>query len=324
MSLQASATSSAFIWRRVHSLTGLWLVLYLIIHLVTNSQAALWIGEDGVGFIRLVNLLESLPYLVLIETFLIGVPFLLHIIWGIKRALDAKFNPWPNQGKNPSLGYLRNWNYTLQRLSSWILLVGVIGHVIQMRFLHVPTEVPSTIGTQYFVKLRFDEGLYTLAARLGVTLLTTKDQAAARLLLQQSSFPPASFEERKTYNEEERVKRVMYQNLQEDRIWLETFTQQSLHADQVLAMAPKPGTAFLLMVRDIFKSPFYAVLYTIFVIASAFHAFNGFWTFLLTWGLILSYRSQNRLFPIGVIGMIGLTLLGCAAIWCSYWVNLRT
>ena len=61
MGTQASSISTSFIWRRVHSLTGFWLVLYLIIHLITNSQAALWIGDDGSGFVRLVNSLERLP-----------------------------------------------------------------------------------------------------------------------------------------------------------------------------------------------------------------------------------------------------------------------
>ena len=73
----------AFIWRRLHSLTGLWLVIFLIEHLLTNSQAALWIGDDGSGFVRGVNLIKSLPYLRAIEIFLLGMPIVLHLIWGI-------------------------------------------------------------------------------------------------------------------------------------------------------------------------------------------------------------------------------------------------
>ncbi len=71
-----------FIWRRAHSLTGIWLVLFLIEHLFTNSQAALYIGDDGLGFVSSVNWLKNLPYLQVIEIFLLGVPFLIHGIWG--------------------------------------------------------------------------------------------------------------------------------------------------------------------------------------------------------------------------------------------------
>ena len=79
----------------------------------------------------------------------------------------------------------------------------------------------------------------------------------------------------------------------------------------------------LLMVRDTFKSPLMACLYTIFVLAAAFHALNGVWTALITWGAILSYRSQVALRPLIWIGMALLVFLGMAAIWGSYWTNLR-
>jgi succinate dehydrogenase / fumarate reductase cytochrome b subunit len=75
------------------------------------------------------------------------------------------------------------------------------------------------------------------------------------------------------------------------------------------------------MVRETFKSPLYAVLYTLFLLAAAFHAFNGFWTFLITWGVILSYRSQRAMIPVCMIGAAVLACLGLAAIWGSYWLN---
>ncbi len=71
---------------------GLWLILYLIEHLIVNSQADLWIGDDGIGFIGLVNLLESLPYLLVIEIVFIGTSLLIHGILGVERALTAKTN----------------------------------------------------------------------------------------------------------------------------------------------------------------------------------------------------------------------------------------
>ncbi len=53
-----AGASREFIGRRVHSLMGLWLVVFLTEHLIVNSQAALWIGDDGHGFVLLVNFLD--------------------------------------------------------------------------------------------------------------------------------------------------------------------------------------------------------------------------------------------------------------------------
>src|SRR5690348_61644 len=108
MSARASPISATFIWRRIHSLMGLWLVLYLIEHLLVNSQAALWLGEDGAGFIRLVDHIQALPYLQVIEVVFIGFPLAVHAIWGVHRALTARLNSYGGEGKAPSLPYGRN------------------------------------------------------------------------------------------------------------------------------------------------------------------------------------------------------------------------
>ena len=47
-----------FILSRLHSLTGLLIVIFLFEHLLTNSQAALLIGDDGAGFVRMVNFIH--------------------------------------------------------------------------------------------------------------------------------------------------------------------------------------------------------------------------------------------------------------------------
>ena len=71
--------SRAFTERRIHSLMGLSIVLFLFEHLLTNSQAALFVGDDGKGFIHSVNFIHSLPYLPFIEISLLAVPILTHI-----------------------------------------------------------------------------------------------------------------------------------------------------------------------------------------------------------------------------------------------------
>lgn len=274
---------TAFIWRRVHSLLGLWLVVFLIEHFVVNSQAALWIGDDGHGFVRLVNFLESLPYLQVMETVLIGIPLLVHGIWGIKRIFTSKANCTPSDGSSPSLPeYGRNHAYTWQRITSWILLFGIIAHVVQMRFLDYPTKVQLDSKQQYLVKVTVDEGLYSLSKRLGISLYSQSE------LQKEEALSPISIKE-----------------------------------NQVLAAADTPGQVMLLSVRDTFKSPILSVLYTIFVLAAAFHAFNGFWTFLITWGVILAMPAQKKMTKVSLAGILILSFLGLAAIWGSYWINLR-
>jgi len=266
--MKNTAVSSAFIWRRVHSLMGLWLVLFLSEHLIVNSQAALWIGDDGHTFVRLVNSLESLPFLYVIEAVLIGFPFAVHMVWGVRRIFQAKTNSGGSDGSTPSLNYGRNRSFTWQRLSSWILLFGVIAHVGQMRFYEYPEKVVVAGKERWLVEISYDDGLKSLSKRLGVEMKVSKD-------------------------------------------------------GMVQATGPDVGTAMLLVVRNAFKSPLQIALYTIFVLAAAFHAFNGFWTFLISWGTILSYRSQKAMIPLSVIGICLLAFLGLAAIWGTYWVNLR-
>ncbi|PIS00392.1 MAG: hypothetical protein COT84_07745, partial [Chlamydiae bacterium CG10_big_fil_rev_8_21_14_0_10_35_9] len=160
----------AFIWRRVHSLFGLMIVLYLVEHLTVNSQAALWLGSDGYGFIRLVNLIHSLPFLQVLEIVLIGIPILFHGIIGIKYALTSKNNSMGFQKSKPILSYGRNRAFSWQRITSWILVVGIVGHVVQMRFLDCPQKAVVNNEKQYLVKLNFDEGLYSLSDRLDVEI----------------------------------------------------------------------------------------------------------------------------------------------------------
>jgi succinate dehydrogenase / fumarate reductase cytochrome b subunit len=311
----ASTISSTFIWRRVHSLMGFWLVIYLILHLITNSQAALWLGNEGHGFVRMVNALESLPYLHAVEIVLIGIPLAIHMVWGVYRALTARNNYFSAEGKKPALKYERNFAFLLQRWSSWILLFGIIGHVVQMRFLDMPKRAMLGGQEQSMVKLTFDEGLYPLSSRLGVKLYDAKKIRRVEVAPTLSEPATAS-----VYDEDVAEQFINAENAEETKVWKETLHSFCLSSNEVVAVADSPGKAMLLMVRNTFKSPLYTVLYTIFLLAAAFHAFNGFWTFLITWGVILSYRSQKTMIPVCMLGALALAFLGLAAIWGSYWI----
>jgi len=298
-----------FFWRRIHSLTGLWIVLFLIEHIITNSQAALLVGDSGMGFIRAVNFIKDLPYLPAVEIGLIGTPIALHAVWGIKYALTAKSNSSVTNGTKPSLPeYGRNRSYTFQRISSWILLVGIIAHVGYMRFYLYPVEVEEGIHSSYFVRVSKDPGLYPVAERLGVLIF---DQQRIDEVVQAQG-PQVVGD---NLVEEQRIE---YQ-----KEWVAALQKRKLKSNQVIAVASDFGTAILLNVRNAFKSPYEGVLYTIFVLAAAFHAFNGLWTFMITWGVVLKMRSQRRAVNVCIGLMVLIGLLGLASIWGTYWVNLK-
>ena len=324
----------AFAWRRVHSLFGLWIVIFLIEHLLTNSQAALLIGANGEGFIRAVNFLKNLPYLHVIEIVLLGVPILLHMVWGIHILFTSKMNSTSSDGSRPALKkYSRNHAYSWQRITSWILLIGIIAHVGYMRFYMYPVAVEMGQKDAYFVRISMDPGLYTVSDHLGVKLY---DQEAIRAFKEhvesqdtqmqgvveqgehiQESAPP--------YHYEENVAELMnkYQILEDQNAYLRGLESRSIDKNQVIAEASDFGTATLLIVRDSFKSPFKCILYTLFVLAAVYHGFNGLWSFLITWGIVLKMRSQSQAVNWCYGAMFVLCLLGLASVWGTYFINLR-
>lgn len=253
-----------YVWRRIHSLLGLWLVLFLLEHLFTNSQAALLPEGNWKHFIGAVDFIHNLPYLHVVETVLLGVPILFHMGLGIKYLIRSKANSRPSDGSKPSLPRNpRNHAYTWQRITSWILLVGIILHVGYMRFYRYPDTVVENNKEFYLVDVSVTKGLEPLAKRLGVTVL----------------------------NEE----------------------------GETIAKCPKFGTATLLVVRDAFHSIFKSILYTIFVLAACFHAFNGLWTFMISWGCVLGVKSQKTAVNICIGIMVIIAALGLSAIWGTHW-----
>jgi len=323
--------SKDFTWRRLHSLMGLWLVLFLIEHLLTNSQAALLLGDNAQGFVRAVNWLHNLPYLQAIEIFLLGVPIAIHAVWGVKYALTAKTNSRRTDGSKPDMHqYGRNRAFTWQRLTSWILLVGIILHVIKFRFLEYPDSINFGDRQSYFVTVSVDKGIYTVASRLGVELFGAQEieeqsrdiesRHAEQTLVEVAHTLSASPD----YDPQQQMILTSAQAYEQKKAWVDVLRKQNLKSNEVVAVTKDFGTATLLSVRDTFKHPIYVGLYTIFVLAACFHAFNGFWTFLITWGIVLKVSAQKGAlkFAWGLMALIA--FLGLAAIWGTYFLNLKT
>ena len=253
----------AFIWKRAHSFTGFWLVLFLMEHLFVNSQAALYFEDDPIGFVRAVNGIKELPFLPIIEIVFLGIPFLIHGIWGIKYLFNAKYNSFPTDGSSPAILHQpRNRAYTWQRITSWILLVGILAHVVHMRFLHYPESIEKNGTISYVSSIKPDAGIERLSKQFNFYV----------------------------YKEN----------------------------DQLIAVSPSFGVAELLLVRETFKSLTTVFLYTGLVLATCFHAFNGLWTFMISWGVTLTARSQYLMRLLAVSLMVLTTFLGLSAIWGTY------
>lgn len=340
MSASTAILPRAFVWRRLHSLMGLWLVLFLTEHLLVNSQAALFFGNDAQGFVSLVNSIHNLPFLEAIEVALLGVPILIHLVWGIKYLFTAKPNSGKSDGSQVSLSYARNKAYTWQRITSWILVFMIIGHVVKFRFLEYPKTVKQDKETTYLVKISMDNGLYTLCERLQVKLYDQDRIEQEKYVVSRMESEESLSKLSKEFLEENALtitgptplpfsaqKEKMLRSAQKtmgNHHLINVLNTYSLKPTEVIAQANDFGTASLLTVRDTFKNPIYVALYTVFVLSACFHAFNGFWTFLLTWGLIIKAISQKAMAKVAVSFMILIALLGLIAVWGTYWINLRS
>ncbi|MBS0604703.1 MAG: succinate dehydrogenase [Verrucomicrobia bacterium] len=339
MTAATAAIPKAFIWRRLHSLMGLWLVLFLCEHLLTNSQAALWLGDNGKGFVDMVNAIHNLPYLQVIELSLLGVPFLIHMFWGVRYLMTAKSNSGRTDGSSPHMPLRRNRAYTWQRITSWILLVCIIGHVAKFRFLEYPDKIQMGAETFYAVKVTVDPGLYTVADRLGVSLYdsgmianerTALDARKSELALvevakglKEETLDPLTGPVPQNFNNQKAIILSSAQNYLGKAAFVKALEKYHLSSGEAVATTKEFGSASLLTVRDTFKSPIYIGLYTIFVLAAVFHACNGFWTFLLTWGWVMKMAAQRAWTTVSFVLMAVLLFLGLAAIWGTYWINLR-
>ena len=69
------------------------------------------------------------------------------------------------------------------------------------------------------------------------------------------------------------------------------------------------------MMADIFSSPFMLVFYIVGVIAATFHLANGLWSFLVTWGITQSPRSQKIVTYITIGVFLILSVIGVQAIF---------
>lgn len=113
--------------RRIHSLLGIIPIgAFLIVHLLVNHQAT----QGAEAFNKASNVMESLPFLIIVEFILIYIPLLYHGLFGIHIAFTAKNN----------IGHysiFRNWMFFLQRVSGILAFIFIAIHLWQTRLQKV-------------------------------------------------------------------------------------------------------------------------------------------------------------------------------------------
>lgn len=120
--------SRTFILRKLHQLTGIVpLGAFLLEHFYTNSKALA--GPEH--FNDAVRDLQSIPYILFIETGVVFVPLVYHAVYGLVIT-------WESRPNNLAYPYPRNWFYLIQRVTGVILFFFVLFHVLNFRFGLLP------------------------------------------------------------------------------------------------------------------------------------------------------------------------------------------
>lgn len=165
--------------RRVHSLSGVVPIgAFLLEHFYGNSFSA----HGPAAYNGYVATLQSLPYVIFLEVFLIGIPIAFHALYGVYIAYQGQINVG-------SYGYGRNWMYLLQRVSGAFLLVYIGWHVWETRiavalnpalkhdlFTHMqgifdnPALVAFYVAGVAAASFHFANGLWTFLIVWGITV----------------------------------------------------------------------------------------------------------------------------------------------------------
>ena len=117
-----------FVLRRLHSLTGILLGGYIVIHLLVTATLVEGYreGAERTVFQKQVDALHSIPFLRLTAWLLIYVPILYHTVYGLWLTYTAQpnINPYP---------YTKNVLYVFQRVSALVLVAFLLFHITAMR-----------------------------------------------------------------------------------------------------------------------------------------------------------------------------------------------
>jgi succinate dehydrogenase / fumarate reductase cytochrome b subunit len=125
LTLPAIAGRHHFLFRRLHSLSGILFGLYVMVHLLVNATLIQGTHPTDIYKIQ-VQKIHSIPFLMGVEWALIFSPIIYHTIYG----LWITFTGQPNIAHYP---YSKNLFYFFQRLSALLLVFLLAFHVLSMK-----------------------------------------------------------------------------------------------------------------------------------------------------------------------------------------------
>ncbi len=107
--------------------------------------------------------------------------------------------------------------------------------------------------------------------------------------------------------------------VQKQRLALPHELEENLANETVLILTSSAGKAFHYIVKKALSSLWVAILYTVLVLASVFHGFNGLWTFCSRWGIVETDKQQ-KILRLGIYGLIIplFSFLGVYTVWNLY------
>ena len=119
-----AGTGNSFLWRRLHSLSGIVPVgLFLLEHFLSNSEAI-----NGVAaYNAQVKFLTGLPFRLALEIFGIFIPLAFHALYGV-------YIWWRGDNNVIDYPWAGNWFYTAQRYTGLVVFAYVTFHLWTMRF----------------------------------------------------------------------------------------------------------------------------------------------------------------------------------------------
>lgn len=136
--------SRTFVLRKLHQLSGIMpLGFFLLEHFYTNSKAI----AGAASFNEAVKDLQTIPYILFVEIFGIFIPLIYHAVYGMVITLEMR----PNNLHYP---YARNWFYTIQRVTGFILFFFILFHVLNFRFGMIPGL--NTVSVAHHPEQSFD------------------------------------------------------------------------------------------------------------------------------------------------------------------------
>jgi len=125
MPASGGSSDHSFLWRKLHSFSGVFPIgAFLAEHFWSNSYALVHPEKYN----QVSRGLQQIPWRVPAEALFIWIPILFHGVYGI-------YVWW--RGKSNALDYpwMANWMYTLQRWTGLVAFVFIVWHVYTERFL---------------------------------------------------------------------------------------------------------------------------------------------------------------------------------------------